>query len=96
MSFSDGVLAIEVNGSSFNFKRIKRQDSMKMLADVCSACLGRQVTLSISRGRSQGSRDGKKKTEIERLKQEVIDHPLVADAIEIFKGKLVDVKVDTK
>ncbi len=29
------------------------------------------------------------------MKQEVLDHPLVADAIEIFNGKIVDVKIDT-
>jgi hypothetical protein len=28
-----------------------------------------------------------------QLKQKALDHPLVADAIEIFDGKLVDVKV---
>jgi len=27
------------------------------------------------------------------LKQKALDHPLVGDAIEIFDGKLVDVKV---
>ena len=30
------------------------------------------------------------------MKQAVLDHPLVADAIEIFDGKIVDVKIDTK
>jgi len=27
------------------------------------------------------------------LKQKAISHPLVADAIEIFDGKLIDVKI---
>ena len=36
IGFSDGVLEIEVNGSSFNFKRINRKDSMKMLK-MCAA-----------------------------------------------------------
>jgi len=26
----------------------------------------------------------------------MLDHPLVADTIEIFNGKIVDVKIDTK
>jgi DNA polymerase-3 subunit gamma/tau len=95
IDFSAGVLEIEVNGSRFNFERIKRKDSMKMLADVCSTCLGRQVRLSIREGSKKDLQDSKKKkTENERLKQAMLDHPLVADAIEIFEGKLVDVKID--
>jgi len=95
--FRDGVLEVEVNGSSFNFKRITRQDSKKTLEDVCRTYLGGQVTLSINAGRKKDYQDKKKKkTEIERLKKAVLDHPLVADAIEVFDGKIVDVKIDTK
>ncbi len=96
IGFSDGVLEIEVNGSSFNFKRINRTDSMKMLTDVISTYLGRQITLSIREG-SKKDHQGKKKkkTEIERLKKAMLDHPLVAEAIEVFDGKIVDVKIDT-
>ena len=96
IGFSDGNLDVEVNGSSFNFKRIKRKDSMQILEDVCSTYLGRKVTLSIRTGNKKDSQEkAKKKTESERLKQEMLDHPLVAEAIQIFDGKIVDVKVDS-
>jgi DNA polymerase-3 subunit gamma/tau len=97
VGFRDGVLEVEVNGSRFNFKRITRQDSKKTLEDVCRTYLGGQVTLSINAGRKKDHQDKKKKkTEIERLKKAVLDHPLVADAIEVFDGKIVDVKIDTE
>ncbi len=35
----------------------------------------------------------KKKSKDNQLKQEAFNHPLIADAIEIFDGKIVDVKV---
>ena len=35
----------------------------------------------------------KKKIKNNQLKQKALSHPLVADAIEIFDGKLVDVKI---
>jgi DNA polymerase-3 subunit gamma/tau len=95
VGLSGDVLEIEINGSSFNFKRIRRKDSMKILTDVCSACLGRQVTVSIREGDKkdhQGKK--KKKTENQRMKQAMLEHPLVAEAIEIFNGKVVDVKVN--
>jgi hypothetical protein len=38
-------------------------------------------------------RSHSEKKKDKQLKQEAISHPLVADAIEIFEGKLVDVKV---
>jgi len=97
IGLSGDVLEIEVNGSSFNYKRIIRKDSMKILTEVCSACLGRQVTVSIREGDKKDHQDKKKKkTENERVKQTMLEHPLVAEAIEIFNGKVVDVKVDTK
>ena len=97
ISLSGDVLEIEVNGSSFNFKRIIRKDSMKILTDVCSACLGRQLTVSVREGAKKDHQDKKKKkTEDERMKQSMLEHPLVAEAIEIFNGKVVDVKIDTK
>ena len=34
-----------------------------------------------------------KKTGSGRSKQEALNHPLVADAVEIFNGKIVDVKI---
>ncbi|MCG6910969.1 MAG: DNA polymerase III subunit gamma/tau [Deltaproteobacteria bacterium] len=88
-------LEIEVNGSRFNFNRINRKDSLKDLEAACGACLGRRVALSVRMGRHRDEQKKKrKKDEADRLKREVLDHPLVADAIEIFNGKLVDVKVD--
>ncbi|MBW2612326.1 MAG: DNA polymerase III subunit gamma/tau [Deltaproteobacteria bacterium] len=96
IGFTRDKLEIEVNGSSFNFNRVNRKDSMKLLEDVCTTYFGRKVTLVIRAGKSKDNQDNKKKkSEIERLKQEVLDHPLVADAIEIFNGKIVDVKIDT-
>jgi hypothetical protein len=38
------------------------------------------------------NRNQKKKKD-KQLKQKAISHPLVADAIEIFEGKLIDVKI---
>jgi hypothetical protein len=36
--------------------------------------------------------DHNQKKKDNQLKQKAIDHPLVADAIEIFDGKLIDVR----
>jgi hypothetical protein len=39
-------------------------------------------------------RQAKKKSQNEqRQKQKALSHPLVADAIEIFSGKLIDIKL---
>ena len=35
----------------------------------------------------------KKKNQENELKQKALRHPLVADAVEIFDGKLIDVKI---
>ncbi|MBW2635666.1 MAG: hypothetical protein JRE14_16435, partial [Deltaproteobacteria bacterium] len=61
IGFTRDKLEIEVNGSSFNFNRVNRKDSMKLLEDVCTTYFGRKVTLVIRAGKSKDNQDNKKK-----------------------------------
>jgi DNA polymerase-3 subunit gamma/tau len=49
------------------------------------------VVVKIKREQNDDARN--KKSQADRLKQEALSHPLVADAIEIFDGKVVDIKI---
>ncbi|MBW2411588.1 MAG: DNA polymerase III subunit gamma/tau [Deltaproteobacteria bacterium] len=90
--FEDRV-EIEVVGNGFTLNMIQRGKNMALLNKVFTDHLGkaRRIILNSKFDPNQDSQ--KKKDKNNRLKQEALHHPLVADAIEIFDGKLIDVKV---
>jgi len=87
-------LEIEVNGSVFNLNRMRKRDSIKILKAISSDFFGRKMDVKIKAGeetKNINSRQDQEKAS--RLKKDLLSHPVVADAIEIFNGKLVDVDV---
>jgi DNA polymerase-3 subunit gamma/tau len=86
-------LEIEVVGNGFTLNMIQREKNMVLLKKVFTKYLGeaKQIVLNSRADPNQDSQ--KKKNKNNKLKQEALHHPLVADAIEIFDGKLIDVKV---
>ena len=86
-------LEIEVVGNGFTLNMIQRDKNMALLKKVFTDYLGesKQIILTSKVDPEQDSQ--KKKDKNNKLKQEALHHPLVADAIEIFDGKLIDVKV---
>lgn len=90
---ADGSLEIEVVGNGFHVNMIKRKKNIDILQKVIAGYFGQRKKLTII-GRLISDSSSQEKREMEnKRKQEVLNHPLVADAIEIFNGKLVDVKI---
>jgi len=89
---AEGSIEIDVPDNGFTINMIQRDKNMAILKQVCTAVFGFDPTIRLSISTSMGDHTQKKKKD-KQLKQEAISHPLVADAIEIFDGKLVDVKV---
>jgi DNA polymerase-3 subunit gamma/tau len=71
---------------------IKREKNMVVLQQVCTEVFGHKQDIRLTVSKLPGDHNLKKKKD-NQLKQKALSHPLVADAIEIFDGKLVDVKV---
>ena len=93
VKMSGNTLEIEVNGSGFNYKRMRRKENVKILESISQSFFGRQMTVVIHAGSNMNGQPIREKIEAaNRLKQDLLHHPLVADAIEIFNGKLVDIK----
>jgi len=84
-------LEIDVPDNGFTINMIQREKNMVVLQQVCTEMLGHKQNIRLTASKSMGDHNQKKKDN--QLKQKALDHPLVADAIEIFDGKLVDVKV---
>jgi DNA polymerase-3 subunit gamma/tau len=86
-------LEIEVNGNDFNINMVKRDKNEAIIKNVCSDFFGKVMNVTITIKRSQNNEARDKKDRANRLKQEALSHSLVADAVEIFNGKVIDVKV---
>ncbi len=87
-----GSLEIDVPGNGFTLNMIQREKDMAVLQQVCTAVYGDKQNIQLSISDTVDDHNNKKKKD-NQLKQKALDHPLVADAIQIFDGKLVDVKV---
>ncbi|MDF1592313.1 MAG: DNA polymerase III subunit gamma/tau [Desulfobacterales bacterium] len=92
-TLTDGTLEIEVNGNGFNINMIKRKKNMAILYKVVSDYFGKEKKITVTGRAISGNHNNEKKDTENRQKQAALNHPLVADAIEIFNGKLIDVKI---
>jgi DNA polymerase-3 subunit gamma/tau len=93
VKLSGDTLEIEVNGSDFNYKRMRRKENIKTLEQISESFFGRRMSVVIHAGVNMNGQPKREKIDAaNRLKKELLHHPLVADAIEIFNGKLVDIK----
>ena len=86
-------LEIEVPGNGFTLKMIQREKNMAVLQQVCEDVLGSRKDIRLSAGTTPDDNYQKKKSHDNELKKKALSHPLVADAVEIFDGKLIDVKL---
>jgi len=85
-------LKIEVPGNGFTLNMIQREKNLVALNQVCADILGSRKDIQFITGSTADDKNIKKKND-KQLKQKALNHPLVADAIEIFNGKLRDVKI---
>lgn len=84
-------LELEVQGSDFVLGRARRPESLEILGRLVSEVRGRETTVGVVGRPAQAL---KKDGDDEQLRQRAaLDHPLVTDTIELFQGKIVDVKV---
>jgi DNA polymerase-3 subunit gamma/tau len=72
---------------------IQREKNMAVLKAVCQEVFRAPKEIRLSAKSGHDETNSKKKTQDDQLKQKALSHPLVADAIEIFNGKLIDVKI---
>jgi DNA polymerase-3 subunit gamma/tau len=90
---TESELEIEVHGNGYDFQALNRKKNKTTLAKACRAVYGRAMTVYFVRPEEDTPRETEKPKPKNHLKNEAVQHPLVADAIRIFGGKVVDVKI---
>jgi DNA polymerase-3 subunit gamma/tau len=90
---SENRLEIEVVGNGFTINMVQREKNMAFLKRICTEYFGKEKQIVITTKIDPNEDNQKKNTKDTHLKQKALSHPLVADAIDIFNGKLIDVKI---
>lgn len=83
-------LEIEVSGNGFCNNMI--QKNAGLLKAVCTRVAGREMEIVIKEKKDAAVSEPSARKQADSLKKGALNHPLVADAVEIFNGTLVDVK----
>jgi DNA polymerase-3 subunit gamma/tau len=86
----DDQIAIEVLDNEFTFKNVNKQ--LQFLEKVCHDLSGQVIKLDLQYNVGDAAAKEKQKKKSSRLKQKALSHPLVMEALELFDGKVIDVK----
>ncbi len=89
-SVADGRMEMTVNGNAFTFKNINRH--REALEAICSEQAGRKIDLKVIANYEDAEEKLEQKERNSRLKQKAMSHPLVMEALELFGGRLIDIK----
>jgi len=84
---------IVASGHSFVGATLRRDKHMAILRKVCAEVFGGVPEVVVAVGDECSLSTSERRGRHQARVKETVNHPVVADAIEIFDGKLVDVKV---
>lgn len=87
------TLEIYLSGNGFNVNRIRQPKNEAMLKLVVSQLFEQPIKLIIQTEKEPLPENQVKASQAQYLRQEALNHPLVADVIEIFGGAVVDIKI---
>jgi DNA polymerase-3 subunit gamma/tau len=82
---------IKITDNKFNTNRVKAKKIA--LTEICCDFFQRPMNLVLDMEIDNGNDQKEKSGQERQLKDEAIRHPLITDAIEIFNGNIVDVKL---
>jgi DNA polymerase-3 subunit gamma/tau len=88
-----GRLEIVPPANHYASGMLRRDKHVALLRKVCAEVFGGAVDIVIAAGGECGMNPHEKRDRNHTLVQQTLNHPLIADAIEIFNGKLVGVQI---
>ncbi|MBF0451711.1 MAG: DNA polymerase III subunit gamma/tau [Candidatus Magnetomorum sp.] len=93
-NYSDNTITIEINGPPFVFSRVKEKHDE--INRIINSYFQKSVSIEWLQGKAAESalEIQKKRTEQEqKLRLDARKHPLVQEAVRLFNGKIIDVKL---
>ena len=91
------LLELDFNGHEFDYEMVKERESFGFLKKVAQEIFGGKTKISLKAVDEETRREQRGKTDRQRLQQQkALKHPLVTEALEVFGGEIVEVKVGPK
>ncbi|MBW2041150.1 MAG: DNA polymerase III subunit gamma/tau [Deltaproteobacteria bacterium] len=90
---TEAEIEVEVHGNGYDFQALNRKKNKTALAKACQTVYGRTMTVYFVRPEKDNPHHDQKPETQNDIKNKAIQHPLVAEAIRIFGGTVVDVKL---
>ena len=87
-------LELDFNGHEFDYEMVKERESFGLVSGLAREMFGERLKVSLKVGSEEIRREQRQKTDRQRLQQQkALKHPLVTEALEIFGGEIIEVKV---
>ncbi len=84
---------IEVKGNEFTINRVKRPESIQAIRDAVQDLCGHSPEVVIRGVSDDPAAKQKKKRHEEQLRNQALSHPMVSEVVDLFQGKVMDIKV---
>jgi DNA polymerase-3 subunit gamma/tau len=92
-SLGSGRWEIVPPDNAYGAAMLRREKHMALLRQVCTEVLGGEASISVAAEGAAPPPPAARREHSQVLVQQALNHPLVAEAIDIFNGKLVDVQI---
>jgi DNA polymerase III subunit gamma/tau len=90
-NISEDCMEIESNDNGLQFNRISK--NLDKIRKTCQILTGKSPEIILKANENAQTNYQNKIDQESRLKQEALNHPVVAEAIEIFNGQVIDVTI---
>jgi len=92
-SISGTRMEIKVKGNGFTLNMLRRNKNLAILKKVYSDLFGKTIEIRVEPENTDPPEKTNGGSQETQLKNEALRHPRISDAVEIFDGKIVDVKL---
>lgn len=91
VSVSEQTITVAVRENDYTINLVKK--NLSMIETICREHAGREVLIDFSDGDAGGKQAASVKKKADEIRQQLLNHPLVADAVDIFNGKIEAIKL---
>ncbi|MFO7708096.1 MAG: DNA polymerase III subunit gamma/tau [Desulfobacterales bacterium] len=92
-SLGSGCWEIIPPDNAYGAAMLRREKHMALLRQVCAEVLGGEASITVAADDAAPTPPPARRERSQTLVQQTLNHPLVAEAIDIFNGNLVDVQI---
>lgn len=85
------AFSVKVRENDFTAKMVKK--NLAMIEKICQEQTGRAIGVDFKVDDTETKRAEDVKQKSDTLRQQLLNHPLVADAVDIFNGKIDEIKI---